>query len=279
MADDVLPVGRFQPSTGLTLDRSGTSVSISGQMELSGPEATVARAASIQQSINATWTHTFKDGFEVECDIHVRYRGPGTSAGLATQITAEKIAGPSHVEDNILGGRSMTLNANEPTAFTWTSTHEFGHILGLKDRYSETIMSKIRSTWGGPRTTWVQSGYEGNIMSTSGAPLESKNIADIAAENEPSAYWTNDDDYVRSWVENHPATPDIARLPTAEKLRAIWILQRGWISGDDLAAMGKICSAVTSHNDAEAIRRGVNLSIFTDLGQRTKMRVYLAKMP
>jgi hypothetical protein len=279
MADnDVLPVGRFQPSTGLTVDRSGTSVSIRGQMELSGSEASVARAALIQQSINATWTHTFKDGFEIDCDIHVRYRGPGTSAGLATQITAEKIAGPSHVSPG-LGSRSMTLNANEPDAFTWTPTHEFGHILGLQDRYSESIMSKIRSTWGGSRNTWVQAGYEGNIMSTSGGPLESKNVADIAAENEPSAYWTNDDDYVRSWIENHPVAPDIARLSTAEKLRAIWILQGGWISGEDLAAMGKICSAVTSHGEAEAIRRGVNVLIFTDLGQRTKMRVYLAKMP
>lgn len=273
----VLPVGRFMPSTGITLDRTGTSISISGLLELSGPEATFDRAASIQNWINATWTRTFKDGFEIDCSVAVHYRASGTSAGQATQITAEKIAGPSHVTD-ILGRRTMMLNANDGDAFGWVSAHEFGHIIGLRDRYSESILSKLRSTWGGKRSTSIQPGYDLNIMGVSGGALESRNLADIAAENEPSALWINDDDYVVAWVQSH-APADIRRLSTADKLRAIWILQGGWISGDDLASMGKICASVVSRDEAQAIRRGVNLLIFTDLGQRTKMRVYLANMP
>jgi hypothetical protein len=88
MADS--PVGRFSPSPGITVDRTGTSVLIFGQMELSGPEATAGRAVSIENSINSNWTRTFKDGFEITCKIRVAYRARGSSAGAATQITADK---------------------------------------------------------------------------------------------------------------------------------------------------------------------------------------------
>ena len=114
----------------------------------------------------------------------------------------------------------MTLNANEPNAFTWTPSHEFGHIIGLKDRYSEGIISKIKSTWGGVRTATVEPGYEGNLMAEQGGTLAGKNIADLAKENEPSPYWINDDDQVRDWVNAH-SLAEIGRLSTTNKLRAI----------------------------------------------------------
>ena len=37
--------------------------------------------------------------------------------------------------------REMTLNANQTEAFPWLAAHEFGHVPGLKDRYSESIIS------------------------------------------------------------------------------------------------------------------------------------------
>ena len=60
---------------------------------------------------------------------------------------------------------------------------------------------------------------------------------------------------------------------------AIWILQGGWISGDVLQAMGKICGVVKTTTEAASLRRGINLLIFSDIGQRTSMRVFLSKMP
>jgi hypothetical protein len=62
--------------------------------------------------------------------------------------------GPSDVVTVLTGRRKMTLNATESDAFTWTPAHEFGHVLGLQDRCSESIMSKIRRfapTWGSER--------------------------------------------------------------------------------------------------------------------------------
>jgi len=103
-------------------------------------------------------------------------------------------------------------------------------------------------------------------------------IGVLPGADDSFAWGINDDDQVRDWVAAHSLS-DIAALSTADKLRAIWTLQGGWISGDDLAAMGKICSSVKTKGEADAIRAGVNVLIFTDLGQRTQMRVFLSKMP
>jgi hypothetical protein len=218
--NDELPVGRFSPVRGLIVDRTGRSVEITGQMELYGSEANVGRAASIQRSINTTWTRTFTDGYTISCSISVRYRGADSHAGNAAQIEADRTWGPSHV--NALT-REMTLNANEADAFTWTPAHEFGHVIGLKDRYSETIMSSIRGTFGGRRETPPDHGYEGNLMGVTNGVLQQQNVADVAAENEPSPYWLNDDDQVRDWVNAH-SSAEIGQLSTADKLRAIWVL-------------------------------------------------------
>jgi hypothetical protein len=277
-ASDVLPVQRFSPAPGIWIDRTEKSVAVTGAMELYGDEANAARALSIEHSINATWTQTFPDGYAITCNITVRYRGPGSSAGNATQIEAKQTSGPSHVRDVPGLDRCMTLNASEPDAFTWTPTHEFGHILGLKDRYSESIMSKIVGSFGGTRSNTVHPGYQGNLMAVDQGKLESKNVADLATENEPSPWWLNDDDQVRAWVNAH-STGDIGRLSTASKLKAIKTLMGGWISDDDVDAMGKICSSVTTKAEADAIRNGVDLLDFTSLGQRTRMRVFFAKMP
>lgn len=277
-SDGVLPIARFSPAPGLVVDRTEKSVRISGVMELYGPEATAARALSVQQSINATWTATFSDGYAVSCNITVRYRDASSKAGNATQIEAVNIAGPSHVTDRPGFDRTMTLNARETEAFTWTAAHEFGHILGLKDRYSESIMSKIKGKFGGTRTTTVHPDYQGNVMAVHGGVLESKNVGDLAKENEPSPYWMNDDNYVREWVKTHSSI-EIGMLSTANKLKAIYTLMSGWISDDDVSAIARICGSVTSKTEAEAIRKGVDLLDFSSIGQRTAVRVAFANMP
>jgi hypothetical protein len=275
--EQLLPVGRFSPSPGLIVDRTENSVVISGLMELYGPEASPSRAASIQHAINTTWTRTFDDGHAIACAIVVRYRAPGSSPTYATQIEAKKSLWPSNVSLWV-HGREMTLNAKEDDAFTWAPAHEFGHIIGLKDRYSESIMSWVWGAFGGSRTSSAEPGYAGNLMADSGGTLNMQNVADVAAENEPSPCWIHDDDQVAAWVSAH-STVDIGKLSTNDKLQMIRTLQGGWVSARDMAAIGRICASASSHDEAEAIRRGVDLLLFTDLGQRTQMRVFLAKMP
>ena len=273
---NISPVGRFSPAPGLFLDRTGNNVAISGSMELFGPEANAARAHLIEHHINNTWTVKFPDGYSVSCKIKVTYRSAGSPAGNVVQIEAVKTKGPSYVNTIT---KSMTLNASKVEAFTWTATHEFGHILGLQDRYSEGIMSKITGMFGGTRSTTVDDPlYQANLMAISGGVLESRNVGDLALENQPSPYWVSDDDQVRDWV-NHHNLAEIGLLSSANKIAMIKTLMGGWISEADVAAMIRICSSVTSKKEANAIRNSINTLDFTNIGQRTRVRVAFTSMP
>ena len=90
--------------------------------------------------------------------------------------------------------------------------------------------------------------------------------------------WIHDDDQVRNWVNTHSAA-DIAGLSTAEKLLAINSLMSGWISNEDVAAIGKICGSVIFKTEANTIRGKVDLLRMTSIGQRTAVRVAFARMP
>jgi hypothetical protein len=275
---DPLPVQRFSPAKGIVIDRTDRSIAISGDMELWGPEASTERAATIQGSINSAWTKTFPDGFSVSCAVRVTYRPTGTAAGDVTQVKTSKRVGPSETNQS---GSTIDLNADYPQGgpvYTWTVVHEFGHLIGLRDRYSESIVSSVKGQFGGRRETPADPGYEGNVMAAVGGTVQSKNVADLSQEDQPSPYWVNDDDQVRDWVNAHSA-PDIGRLSTANKLRAIQTLMGGWISDDDVAAISRICAAVTDHAQAEAIRNGVNVLDMTSIGQRTIVRLAFARMP
>jgi hypothetical protein len=270
----ILPVGRFSPVSGLFVDRTEKRVEISGRMELFGPEATAARAQSITHSINTTWSVSFPDGYSVNCKVLVAYRAPDAKAKDLAQIEAIKIAGPSHVS---MLTRAMTLNANEADAFTWVAAHEFGHVIGLQDRYSEGIMSKLRGTFGGTRSTTVDPLYKANLMGVSGGVLESRNLKDLAVENNPSPLWVNDDAQVRDWVNHHPLA-EVTALSTTNKISMISTLMGGWVSEEDVAAIVRICSSVVRAAEAVAIRSSVDTIGFTDLGQRTRVRVAIASM-
>jgi hypothetical protein len=115
-------------------------------------------------------------------------------------------------------------------------------------------------------------------MVVSGGALWSRNLADLAIENEPSPYWINDDDYVSEWVNTSPL-PDVTRLSTSSKLKALNTLLGGSVSSDDLRAMTKICTSVKTKKEGDAIRKGIDVLRFTDLGQRTTFRIALSNMP
>ncbi|MDP8999561.1 MAG: hypothetical protein M3O46_05560 [Myxococcota bacterium] len=99
---------------------------------------------------------------------------------------------------------------------------------------------------GYQRFTAPQAGYAGNLMAEWGGTLG----------------WQN-----------------VVAMDVDQKIQSIHDLQNGWITGQDMAAIGRICASVIYHDDAEAIRKAVDLSSFSDLGQRTQMRVLLGQMP
>jgi hypothetical protein len=273
-----LPVGRSSPARGVHVDRVGNAVTITGVLEMYGAEASGARVQSVESSINKIWTATFPNGVSITCKIQVKFRGAGSVPGNVTQIEAVQQDGPSAWHKGGSNGGYISLNPRNPDAFGWTAAHEFGHLLGLDDRYDESFFSAIRGQFGGQRVTTAKRGYAGNLMADVGGSMSSFNITDVIDTNEPSPYWINDDDYVASWMNTHPRT-DVAKLSTATKLRAFNTLLSGSVSVDDLNAMTRICASVSTSNEASAVRKSIDPLRLTDLGQRTTLRLAMAKMP
>lgn len=269
-----IAIDRFSPSPGIFVDRSERVTTITGAMELWGPEATAARAATATASINTVWTQTFADRTSVACSVTVRHRSKGQKAGPVTQIKALAMKGPSFVGTRP-GGRFMKLNSTDPDAFNWTVAHEFGHILGLDDRYSESIASQIRGTFGGKRTTTVQSGYAGNIMAVDHGTLEAQNLVDFADETAPRR--GRADDRVRDWIRVH-SIDQLRKLSNDTKIDMINTLIGGVVTGADIAAIERICDTVFMRADAESIRAEVSVWDIERSGPREKVKLILARM-
>jgi hypothetical protein len=278
----VLPVASFSPAPGLFVSRTGNQVTINGTMELSGPAATPAKALLVQQSINSTWTKSFDGGFLVFCHVVVRYRPPDSKPGFAAQIEVEK-AGAETPRTRLGGPPSIFLNAKDDD-FAWNVTHEFGHVIGLGDKYTEGILSRLVARVGWlkslhlRRNTPPNPGYESNLMATRGGRLERSNVQDLLLE-EPVPWFNGDDDgHLIEWINVLPLTA-ITPVSTANKVKIIDVLMMGYVSDADVAAIAKICRSVTSGIEGDAIRHGVDPSRLTSIGQRTTIRIALDSMP
>src|SRR5262249_46021048 len=89
-----------------------------------------------------------------------------------------------------------------------------------------------------------------------------------------------DDNEVRSWVSQADLGV-LGRQPTSEKIRMLNTLNDGVISEPDMVAMEKILRSVQTAQEMTEIRvamkpREVD---FSDFGQRTRFRIFLARNP
>lgn len=271
-----MPVASFSPAPGLFVDRTERRLSISGNLQIFGAEATPALATTIKNTIEGMWNASFPDGFRVSCSITVTSRA-ASDRPAGAQIEITRIAGPSYVSGSS-SNRSMVLNLNSANALTWTVAHEFGHMLGMDDRYTEGIWSTISGRFGGARTTTATPGYESNLMAVDNGTMESRNVRDLAEENAPGYF--DDDDQVRNWVSRHNVT-DLRLLGARAKIQMITILMGGWISDEDVSTIQRICRSIDDVSQAAAIRTAINphLTEMSSIGQRTSVRVALAQMP
>jgi hypothetical protein len=270
-------VGSFRPTAkSLTVDRTGSSMHISGTLVAYGDEASAANAAAAEATIRVYWNQTFPDGFVVTCDVSVVFVPRGTPLPSGTsQIEMAKTLQDSHV--NSLTG-NMTLNMKDSDALTWVVAHEFGHMIGVRDRYTEGIMSRVGGLVGATRSATVDPGYQGTIMGETGGTTTSATVRDIGEENKPS--FLTDDDQIRLWVLRHKAI-EIGALSTATKIQMINTLLDGWISDDDVRTIESICDAIKSKIESTQVKQALEarLLTITDLGQRTRVRAVILKLP
>lgn len=171
--------GSASPGPGITIRWMGNAVSISAKLQISGPEASASVAADMKSTIERIWNASFSDGYSVSCHADIAYRAPGTSEdSSATQIEVFRGGRDSFVQRYwFVGSRYMRFNLDNGLA--WTPAHEFGHLLGLDDRYSESFFSRLSGVFGGKRETTPDPGWQGNLMAEVGGSLESKNVRDL----------------------------------------------------------------------------------------------------
>jgi hypothetical protein len=269
-------VRQYTPTPGIIVDVEEKTITISGRAELWGTDANEANAQIAQATLQRMWSITFSDGYSTRCTVTVGYRPTDRSALPVLQIEYKSMVKPSNA---IRGGPDKTsrieLSSTDANALSWVIGHEFGHVLGMKDRYQEGMWSKLKSKFGGERTTTVDDGYVGHLMGTNEGANSSKTVQDLGNETKPD--WLDEDDQVVAWVKSHTIN-DIRVLPTAHKAAAIKALMEGWISDDDIAAIVKIIEACKNPEEARALRATIDPTDFSSIGQRTRMRVALSKV-
>jgi hypothetical protein len=274
------PVRRFSPAPGIYVDIIGNVVTITGECEAWGPAATAANAPSMAAAINRKWTRQLPYGYDIRSSVAVYYRSPtGTENTGRLQI----YYGPMWSDSNAYKGNGIKttrikLNNKDHDAISTVLPHEFGHTLGLGDRYEEGIFSKLSNFLGGPRgDTPTHKGYEDEMMGGM-KRVQRKTIDNLKSETAPSANWTNDDNEVRDWLKAH-TNGDIAALSVADKIAIINTLMGGWISDGDVTAMVRVIGTINSVSDAKAVNAGVDPYSMKGVGQRTRVRMALDAMP
>jgi Domain of unknown function (DUF4157) len=266
--------GSFEPTAGITVDRTGSAIRITGTLEATGSEANATNAAIVENTINTFWTGSFAGGVAVTCAVKVVYTAPGgTPTPGAAQLSLVRGVMPSRY--NRATG-TLTLNLDEPDALTWAAAHEFGHMIGLGERYSESITSKLGGLAGMSRSATVEPGYAGTVMGETGGVVDVQTVENISAEN---ASWLTADDQIRLWVARKSAA-DIAALPLTVRQSMISTLLSGWVGDDDVTAVETILAATTVA-DSTALKTQVGLLIGTlsSNSQRSRLRSALSTMP
>ena len=271
------PVASYSPSPGIHVDRVGDQIRVTARLELSGDGASEAKALEIEQRIRDEWTGRFPDGSSIATDVQVAFRPPGQAESPdATQILLAHIGKrATHVEGDT---NRMVLNLDGQDMMKAVH-HEFGHQIGLRDRYTEPLISKLGNHWF-EWDRWgfgVEPGYEHNVMNNN-EHVGAQNLHDLGAENTPTQ--STDDDQIREWASRR-GEADLPGLATNTKIRMVGTLMDGWISDEDVTALEVICRTARPGEQASALREAITARLggMWGSGQRARVRAALDAMP
>lgn len=154
------------PARSQTCQRVGCIITASATVDFYGSLATPATVSSFKTAIEKCW-----NGFKLGCcdvKVAVEARGfPEASTSLGTEGGGWDIELKSPPYRSYV--RPLTRSGTWE-ATMWDGCHEFGHILGLPDDYSEPLL-------GGPTTP--NPGHAGHGMASYGAPITQHEVEDM----------------------------------------------------------------------------------------------------
>lgn len=181
--------GSATPANGIrvSVNRVSKTANVTANLETHGAAADAAKTSTLRSSISNHWNGSFADGFRITTSVSAAYRRPGQAANSgASQI---EIVNAGTDSPSVTNRSSSTIRLNldyVSNSLTWTSAHEFGHLMGLRDRYSTAFWDRVAAFFGGERGASIpDTGYENNIMAVNGGSLESKNVRDLIARYIP----------------------------------------------------------------------------------------------
>jgi hypothetical protein len=179
-------VGKVNPYPGCKIEWDlNKQVLINVDFQLIGTDADAQKAQKIQESINKFWNITWKTpvgDFNLITNVTVTYTSRPTYLKNAV-IELYKLKGKrSTIFKFGIGypqNRKMAINL-EDGDLEWTSAHEFGHYLGLDDRYTD------KKAEGDKTVSVSMPGWENTIMGA-----ESGGTVNIWTILELIAWWAN----------------------------------------------------------------------------------------
>lgn len=170
----------YNPGPGISLSLNGHAITIRANIEIYGGSASAAVAGQIKSTIERFWNKSFDDGYSVSTTANVTVQGAAADTSK-TRIDIRNEVGVSNVAPTywVIGANYMQYYL-QSSDINWTPAHEFGHLLGLPDHYSEGIISMIGGIIDPSyRTTPADPGWEGNLMAATGGILEKKNLQEL----------------------------------------------------------------------------------------------------
>lgn len=168
---------------------NGTTITVSSQIYIYGEGASTSLASRIETAINSKWngagqTYTDEDGnvFDVVFNVTVSVYDSAdpTNNPLVIPDAWNPESTNNYIKIKKGSGQSHVWAGDEDVwydgASNWTYAHEFGHLVGLDDRYHDKYY-----VFGGPTVT--DSGWETNIIGTYGGKIDQRNIDGIVGES------------------------------------------------------------------------------------------------
>lgn len=245
------------------IDRVGPRLTVTGKLALVGDAASPELAEKIRAVIKQTWNDSFADGTSVTADVDVVHYPPGhrPPAGMNTITVDSGYTDPWGSTDGTGGyvdetTGDMYLNPRVE-AFTEYAGHEFGHQLGLHDRYSA-----VTDTAHGSVRVMSDPGFDGDLMAdATDGPIGGRgtvsevDVHDVVADNRPGA--DRVDDGVRRWVDRHPGALDQASVPATDRLAAVRALLSGKVSDADVRAAEALLASTPRGADQVVVLNGL----------------------
>jgi len=170
----------YNPNPGINVSLSGHAVTITAEIEIYGTGASPVVASQIKTTIENYWNAAFSDGYSVSTHVNVTVQGPSPDTSK-TRIDVRNERGVTNVAPTYwIAGSNYMQYYLLSSDINWTPAHEFGHLLGLPDHYSESFFSTIKGMIDpNLRTSTEEAGWEGNIMAADHGVFERKNIEEL----------------------------------------------------------------------------------------------------